>query len=85
VPSRWFVRSAVSLRNGSNSAVTSAGIDRDGTTGAWLLSADPDACARALHDQLTAATRLWRAADYTSWSPAGSCSEISPWKGLSAS
>jgi coenzyme F420-0:L-glutamate ligase/coenzyme F420-1:gamma-L-glutamate ligase len=32
--------------------LTSAGIDRAGTTGAWLLPADPDASARALRDTL---------------------------------
>ncbi|WP_280316630.1 coenzyme F420-0:L-glutamate ligase [Nocardia wallacei] len=36
--------------------LTSAGVDRAGTTGAWLLPADPDASARALRDALTAAT-----------------------------
>ncbi|WP_280258090.1 coenzyme F420-0:L-glutamate ligase [Nocardia wallacei] len=36
--------------------LTSAGIDRAGTTGAWLLPADPDASARALRDALTTAT-----------------------------
>lgn len=36
--------------------LTSAGIDRDGTTGAWLLPVDPDASARTLRDQLAAAT-----------------------------
>lgn len=34
--------------------LTSAGIDRDGTTGAWLLPADPDASARQLRDALGA-------------------------------
>jgi coenzyme F420-0:L-glutamate ligase/coenzyme F420-1:gamma-L-glutamate ligase len=38
--------------------LTSAGIDRDGTTGAWLLPEDPDASARTLRDQLTAATNV---------------------------
>jgi coenzyme F420-0:L-glutamate ligase/coenzyme F420-1:gamma-L-glutamate ligase len=32
--------------------LTSAGIDRAGTTGAWLLPANPDASARALRDTL---------------------------------
>ncbi|MEV7471890.1 coenzyme F420-0:L-glutamate ligase [Streptomyces kronopolitis] len=36
--------------------LTSAGIDRDGNDGAWLLPADPDASARALRDAITAAT-----------------------------
>ena len=36
--------------------LTSAGIDRAGTRGAWLLPADPDASARALRDALTAST-----------------------------
>lgn len=36
--------------------LTSAGIDRAGTEGAWLLPADPDASARNLRDALTAAT-----------------------------
>lgn len=36
--------------------LTSAGIDRAGTDGAWLLPADPDASARALRDALTDAT-----------------------------
>ena len=36
--------------------LTSAGIDRAGTDGAWLLPADPDASARALRDTLTAHT-----------------------------
>ncbi|MFD7580959.1 coenzyme F420-0:L-glutamate ligase [Kitasatospora sp. NPDC059817] len=36
--------------------LTSAGIDRAGTDGAWLLPADPDASARALRDALNAAT-----------------------------
>lgn len=36
--------------------LTSAGVDRAGTTGAWLLPADPDASARHLRDALRAAT-----------------------------
>jgi coenzyme F420-0:L-glutamate ligase / coenzyme F420-1:gamma-L-glutamate ligase len=36
--------------------LTSAGIDRAGTGGAWLLPADPDSSARHLRDALTAAT-----------------------------
>ncbi|HEY1621711.1 MAG TPA: coenzyme F420-0:L-glutamate ligase [Streptosporangiaceae bacterium] len=36
--------------------LTSAGIDRAGTEGAWLLPADPDASARALRDALTRST-----------------------------
>jgi len=36
--------------------LTSAGIDRAGTEGAWLLPADPDASARALRDALIAFT-----------------------------
>ena len=36
--------------------LTSAGIDRDGTAGAWLLPADPDASARHLRDALAAGT-----------------------------
>jgi len=36
--------------------LTSAGIDRAGTDGAWLLPADPDASARALRDALIAFT-----------------------------
>jgi coenzyme F420-0:L-glutamate ligase/coenzyme F420-1:gamma-L-glutamate ligase len=37
--------------------LTSAGIDRAGADGAWLLPADPDASARHLRDALKAATR----------------------------
>ncbi|WP_433358913.1 coenzyme F420-0:L-glutamate ligase [Streptosporangium sp. CA-115845] len=36
--------------------LTSAGIDRAGTDGAWLLPADPDGSARALRDALIAFT-----------------------------
>lgn len=36
--------------------LTSAGIDRAGDHGAWLLPADPDASARRLRDALAAAT-----------------------------
>jgi coenzyme F420-0:L-glutamate ligase / coenzyme F420-1:gamma-L-glutamate ligase len=36
--------------------LTSAGVDRAGTTSAWLLPADPDASARRLRDALTTAT-----------------------------
>jgi coenzyme F420-0:L-glutamate ligase/coenzyme F420-1:gamma-L-glutamate ligase len=36
--------------------LTSAGIDRDGDRGAWLLPADPDASARGLRDHLRAET-----------------------------
>ncbi|MFI0937300.1 coenzyme F420-0:L-glutamate ligase [Streptomyces sp. NPDC021020] len=36
--------------------LTSAGIDRAGADGAWLLPADPDASARNLRDALTTAT-----------------------------
>ncbi|MER6916072.1 coenzyme F420-0:L-glutamate ligase [Streptomyces sp. NPDC000594] len=36
--------------------LTSAGIDRAGSGGAWLLPVDPDASARALRDALTAST-----------------------------
>ncbi|MCQ8774801.1 coenzyme F420-0:L-glutamate ligase [Streptomyces telluris] len=36
--------------------LTSAGIDRAGTEGAWLLPADPDASARALRDALITCT-----------------------------
>jgi coenzyme F420-0:L-glutamate ligase / coenzyme F420-1:gamma-L-glutamate ligase len=36
--------------------LTSAGIDRAGPEGAWLLPADPDASARALRDALHTAT-----------------------------
>ncbi|APU16530.1 MULTISPECIES: coenzyme F420-0:L-glutamate ligase [Actinoalloteichus] len=36
--------------------LTSAGIDRVGTEGAWLLPVDPDASARALRDALTTYT-----------------------------
>jgi coenzyme F420-0:L-glutamate ligase/coenzyme F420-1:gamma-L-glutamate ligase len=36
--------------------LTSAGIDRADTSGAWLLPADPDASARALRTALTDAT-----------------------------
>lgn len=36
--------------------LTSAGIDRDGDGGAWLLPADPDASARRLRDALAAGT-----------------------------
>lgn len=36
--------------------LTSAGVDRAGPHGAWLLPADPDASARALRDALTKAT-----------------------------
>ncbi|WP_307802096.1 coenzyme F420-0:L-glutamate ligase [Actinomadura violacea] len=37
--------------------LTSAGIDRAGAEGAWLLPADPDASARALRDALATATK----------------------------
>jgi coenzyme F420-0:L-glutamate ligase/coenzyme F420-1:gamma-L-glutamate ligase len=37
--------------------LTSAGIDRAGDDGAWLLPADPDASARHLRDALSAGTR----------------------------
>ncbi|OIJ89556.1 coenzyme F420-0:L-glutamate ligase [Streptomyces colonosanans] len=37
--------------------LTSAGIDRAGTEGAWLLPVDPDASARALRDALVTSTR----------------------------
>ncbi|MGK5543390.1 coenzyme F420-0:L-glutamate ligase [Streptomyces sp. URMC 127] len=36
--------------------LTSAGVDRAGMDGAWLLPADPDASARRLREELTAAT-----------------------------
>ncbi|WP_030237479.1 coenzyme F420-0:L-glutamate ligase [Streptomyces sp. NRRL S-350] len=36
--------------------LTSAGIDRDGPDGAWLLPADPDASARHLRDAIITAT-----------------------------
>ncbi|MEU8543001.1 coenzyme F420-0:L-glutamate ligase [Streptomyces sp. NPDC048717] len=36
--------------------LTSAGVDRAGSAGAWLLPVDPDASARALRDALTAHT-----------------------------
>ncbi|MGH3566466.1 MAG: coenzyme F420-0:L-glutamate ligase [Pseudonocardia sp.] len=36
--------------------LTSAGIDRAGTEGAWLLPVDPDASARAVRDALTTYT-----------------------------
>ncbi|RYJ28820.1 putative L-glutamate ligase [Streptomyces sp. L-9-10] len=36
--------------------LTSAGVDRAGTGGAWLLPEDPDASARALRDAITTAT-----------------------------
>lgn len=36
--------------------LTSAGIDRAGTGGAWLLPVDPDASARSLRDGLSTAT-----------------------------
>ncbi|MFB7645721.1 coenzyme F420-0:L-glutamate ligase [Streptomyces sp. NPDC056084] len=36
--------------------LTSAGIDRDGTDGAWLLPTDPDTSARSLRDAITAST-----------------------------
>lgn len=36
--------------------LTSAGVDRAGATGAWLLPVNPDASARRLRDALTAAT-----------------------------
>ncbi|MEU9337912.1 coenzyme F420-0:L-glutamate ligase [Streptomyces sp. NPDC048290] len=36
--------------------LTSAGVDRDGPDGAWLLPSDPDTSARALRDALTKAT-----------------------------
>ncbi|MFJ6661290.1 coenzyme F420-0:L-glutamate ligase [Streptomyces sp. NPDC091377] len=36
--------------------LTSAGVDRDGPDGAWLLPSDPDASARGLRDALTKAT-----------------------------
>ncbi|WP_103529557.1 coenzyme F420-0:L-glutamate ligase [Streptomyces sp. SM12] len=38
--------------------LTSAGVDRDGDRGAWLLPADPDASARALRDAITRATGI---------------------------
>ncbi len=41
--------------------LTSAGIDRAGPQGAWLLPVDPDASARALRDALIATpARMWR-------------------------
>jgi coenzyme F420-0:L-glutamate ligase/coenzyme F420-1:gamma-L-glutamate ligase len=36
--------------------LTSAGVDRDGPDGAWLLPTDPDASARNLRDAITKAT-----------------------------
>ncbi|MFI7087575.1 coenzyme F420-0:L-glutamate ligase [Streptomyces anulatus] len=36
--------------------LTSAGVDRDGPDGAWLLPVDPDASARGLRDAITKAT-----------------------------
>ena len=36
--------------------LTSAGIDRAGANGAWLLPRDPDASARSLRDAITACT-----------------------------
>ncbi|MFF4647755.1 coenzyme F420-0:L-glutamate ligase [Streptomyces sp. NPDC001389] len=36
--------------------LTSAGVDRDGAEGAWLLPDDPDASARRLRDELAEAT-----------------------------
>ncbi|WP_268829953.1 coenzyme F420-0:L-glutamate ligase [Streptomyces roseoverticillatus] len=35
--------------------LTSAGVDRDGSDGAWLLPSDPDASARGLRDAITTA------------------------------
>jgi hypothetical protein len=46
-------RSPIIARHTLGYQLTSAGIDRAGTEGAWLLPVDPDASARALHDALT--------------------------------
>ncbi|MGW4446254.1 coenzyme F420-0:L-glutamate ligase [Streptomyces sp. NPDC004682] len=49
-------RGPVIARHRLGYQLTSAGIDRAGTGGAWLLPEDPDASARALRDALTRAT-----------------------------
>ncbi|MFI1965316.1 coenzyme F420-0:L-glutamate ligase [Streptomyces pathocidini] len=49
-------RGPIIARHHLGYTLTSAGIDRDGTDGAWLLPADPDASARALRDAIAAAT-----------------------------
>jgi coenzyme F420-0:L-glutamate ligase/coenzyme F420-1:gamma-L-glutamate ligase len=49
-------RGPIIARHTLGHQLTSAGIDRDGPDGAWLLPADPDASARALRDTLTTHT-----------------------------
>ncbi|MBY8887542.1 coenzyme F420-0:L-glutamate ligase [Streptomyces sp. PTM05] len=49
-------RGPIIARHKLGHQLTSAGIDREGTTGAWLLPVDPDASARALRDALATAT-----------------------------
>ncbi|MYS32571.1 coenzyme F420-0:L-glutamate ligase/coenzyme F420-1:gamma-L-glutamate ligase [Streptomyces sp. KhCrAH-43] len=49
-------RGPIIARHTLGHQLTSAGIDRAGTDGAWLLPEDPDASARALRDALTVQT-----------------------------
>ncbi|MET7344638.1 coenzyme F420-0:L-glutamate ligase [Streptomyces sp. NPDC005547] len=49
-------RGPIIARHTLGHQLTSAGIDRAGTDGAWLLPEDPDASARALRDALTTQT-----------------------------
>ncbi|MFF0963760.1 coenzyme F420-0:L-glutamate ligase [Streptomyces sp. NPDC003703] len=49
-------RGPIIARHTLGHQLTSAGIDRAGTGGAWLLPEDPDASARALRDALIQAT-----------------------------
>jgi coenzyme F420-0:L-glutamate ligase / coenzyme F420-1:gamma-L-glutamate ligase len=49
-------RGPIIARHTLGHQLTSAGIDRAGTGGAWLLPADPDASARALRDALITRT-----------------------------
>lgn len=49
-------RGPIIARHPLGHQLTSAGIDRAGAAGAWLLPADPDASARALRDALSAQT-----------------------------
>jgi coenzyme F420-0:L-glutamate ligase / coenzyme F420-1:gamma-L-glutamate ligase len=56
---RYFLateRGPIIARHRLGYQLTSAGVDRAGTDGAWLLPADPDASARRLRDELTTAT-----------------------------
>ncbi|MFJ9406649.1 coenzyme F420-0:L-glutamate ligase [Streptomyces sp. NPDC101393] len=50
-------RGPIIARHHLGHQLTSAGIDRAGANGAWLLPRDPDASARALRDAITAWTR----------------------------